>query len=1067
MTDPNMINLRHVARGMSIPLRQIQAVVQLLEEGNTVPFITRYRKDETGGLDEVQIRQIQSKLAKLTQLAERKQSILRSIESQGSLTPELEEKVRQASTMKRLEDLYLPYKPKKQTLATAARQRGLEPFASEIFSQAETCQNLEARAAEWINPEKGLSSVEDVLAGAGHILAEKFSENAELRQRLREILQRNAKIVTLKIETEVKTVSQTGDVVSENAADEENEISDSVSESLVSEVENAEKMSESVEVKEEAESAEVEVSLQTQTDSEVEVSLHAEADSEEKDTEESEPAEGENSEMPAEVEISEGVTAEADSDGNDTENVPESELSGESESSEEKEEKGTEIPSEEQKKLLREKAKALKASKRQKELERKQKAFQDYFDYSEAIRKIPPHRVLAINRGEQGKILRVKIESDFAVMQDMAEKFLSLEEHAHAEYLKNCVKDALSRLMVPALEREIRRELTEHAENHAVEVFAKNLRNLLLQSPVHGRKVLAVDPGYKNGCKLVALDQFGNVLAHEVIYLIGKSERLEDAKKTVLDLIQKFHLSVIAIGNGTACRAAEDFFAQLISQELSSENVEYVIVNEAGASVYSTSVLGREEFPDYDAVLRGAISIGRRLQDPLSELVKIDPANIGVGLYQHDVKAKHLRQSLECVVESCVNFVGVDVNMASPALLRFVSGLNQLHARKIYEYRRQNGPFRNRLQLKEVPGIGESTFVQAAGFLKIARGDNPLDSTWIHPESYEIATKILEKLGLEPHEVRNASPEFCAKISELDVSALAKELETGELGLKDILVQLVRPGRDPREELPAPVFKKGVLKLEDLEAGMELTGTVLNVVDFGAFVDIGLHESGLVHVSQLADRFIREPHEVVAVGDIVKVWVVTVDKTRHRVSLTMIDPSAPVAEEKAEGDSEEEGKKKRSRRRRSHGKQSGTGAEKEREGKPVAGGDITSPIPPLPVGLRLVSEAPPDFVPQSKKERKAPRGKPERDAENSGRVRKESAPKNDAEVVSDSFASGVRPKRERVTEARKDMKKYQYKKESPKMVTPITEDMKKGKVPLRSFDDLAQFFSKKELEEEE
>ncbi len=549
-----------------------------------------------------------------------------------------------------------------------------------------------------------------------------------------------------------------------------------------------------------------------------------------------------------------------------------------------------------QRKLARKLAKEAAKKKREqlkKKLEEKQiKAFSDYFDYRDSIRRIPPHRVLAINRGERAKVLRVRIESDLQTMVNIVEEAVVTANHPHADYLRGCARDALSRLILPSLEREIRRELTDRAETHAVSVFAKNLRNLLLQPPIRDHRVLAVDPGFRSGCKLAALDQFGNLLDQSIIHLVGKHDRRDEAKKTVLDLIERHQLTVAVIGNGTACRQTEDFFAELIENELKDKGVAYVIVNEAGASVYSTSRIGREEFPEHDAVLRGAISIGRRLQDPLSELVKIDPANIGVGLYQHDVKAKHLRASLDEVVESCVNYVGVDVNTASPALLRYVSGLNQLTARRLCEYRREHGPFTARQQLRDVPGFGEATFVQAAGFLKIACSENHLDSTWIHPESYETANRAVKRLLGDEADLNNKET-FAAltePVAKVDLAAMAKELEVGELTLKDILAQLVRPGRDPREDLPAPIFKRGVLKLEDLAPNMELTGTVLNVVDFGCFVDIGMHHSGLVHVSRLADKFVRDPHDVVAVGDIIKVWVMGVDKERQRVSLTMVRP---------------------------------------------------------------------------------------------------------------------------------------------------------------------------------
>ena len=594
--------------------------------------------------------------------------------------------------------------------------------------------------------------------------------------------------------------------------------------------------------------------------------------------------------------------------------------------------------------------------------------------------------MLAINRAERAKVLRVKIECDVAAMTAALEETLVPPGHPHADYLCGTARDALARLILPALEREGRRELTERAETHAVSVFARNLRNLLLQPPVRNRRVLAVDPGFKSGCKLAALDQFGNLLGHDVIMLVGnKPERKDEAKQKALAMIRQHELSVIAIGNGTACRETEDFFAELLAADLKDQGVAYVIVNEAGASVYSTSQLGREELPDYDATLRGAVSIGRRLLDPLSELVKIEAANIGVGLYQHDVKAKHLEASLDEVVESCVNYVGVDVNTASPALLRYVSGLNQLTARRVYEYRREHGPFRSREQLREVAGFGEATFVQAAGFLKIAGGDNPLDATWIHPESYAVAAKVLEQFSGKPADLadKEAAAALAERMSAIKVEDLAQKLATnganivaeppapsaaapatadseppivratqppdsceaaseapataaaghprsrsavngdtaasadsasmpdraapcgssvGTLTLQDILAQLARPGRDPREDLPPPVFKQGILKLEDLSPGMELTGTVLNVVDFGCFVDIGMHDSGLVHVSRMADRFIRDPHEVVAVGETVHVWVMEVDKERRRVSLTMVRPGSERPRRPARGE---------------------------------------------------------------------------------------------------------------------------------------------------------------------
>ncbi len=995
MGDPVTINLRHVARGLGIPLGQVQAVLELLDEGNTVPFITRYRKDQTGGLDEQQIRQIQARLNKLRLLAERKQTILRSIESQGKLTEKLAKQIRNANTAKRLEDLYLPYKPKKQTLATVARSRGLEPLAGEILAAEKSCEDLDSRAADFANPDRGVPTAADALLGAGHIIAEQFSERADLRQRLREILSRSGKLISTQVGGETKAASEKAEPAAKQAGQEAvgpsgvqaADTSDAQTSNPGPPSSDSEQSSAANGSGDQPEDAQAAAEASETPPKAANTAAKA-SDTPPEHAQQATPATPQP-ELMADPQGKAEVQPESDqpSETNSCPERPPEVTDGPEQAPEAKTEPpspaeaATPAASPRPRQAKADRRLSKKEQKKKKAEERRQKAFRDYFDYGEEIKKIPPHRVLAINRGERAKILRVRIECDVEAMHQALDELCVPEDHPHAEFLRGCARDALSRLMLPSLEREARRELTERAETHAVGVFARNLRNLLLQPPVRGRRVLAVDPGYRSGCKLVALDQFGNLLAHAVIYLVGRPDRKEEAKRTVADLVRRYGLTVVTIGNGTACRDAEDFFAGLIADELRDKDLAYVIVNEAGASVYSTSRVGREELPDYDATLRGAISIGRRLQDPLSELVKIDPANIGVGLYQHDVKAKHLRTSLDEVVESCVNYVGVDVNTASPALLRYVSGLNQLTARRVYEHRQEHGPFRNREQLREVPGFGEATFVQAAGFLKITGGDNPLDATWIHPESYEAASRVMAHFECGPADPsdKEAAKRLRAQIGKVDVAALARELQVGGLLLKDILAQLVRPGRDPREDLPAPVFKQGVLKLEDLAAGMELTGTVLNVVDFGAFVDIGMHDSGLVHVSQLADRFVRDPHDVIAVGDVVKVWVLEVDKERRRVSLTMIAPGS----------------------RRSPGR---------REARPAPQPATDGPKRPA-TGQRA--------RPQGGRPR--PKGPP--------RGRDKGPPKP------------------------------RYKPKSrPKPVTPITDDMKAGKKPMRSFSDLAQFF---------
>jgi uncharacterized protein len=849
-TNTIAIDLAPVAQTLKLSLRQVECVVELLDAGNTVPFITRYRKDQTLGLDEEQIRQIQSRLIKLRLLAERKQTILRSIESQGKLTAELAAEIEHATSTKRLEDLYLPFKPKKQTLATVARERGLEPLADEVQEGAAACADLDARAADFVNTDRGVTSAADALLGVGHILAERLSERADLRQKLRHILNRTGKLVS--------------------------------------------------------------------------------------------------------------VRAEAD--------------------------------------------------------EKLAQGFRDYFEFNEMLQRVPQHRVLAINRGEKAKVLRVKVDADLDVMQAAVDETVCPPEHPHVDFLRGCGRDALARLVFPSLEREVRRELTDWAELHAVDVFARNLRNLLLQKPVRGRRVLAIDPGFKSGCKLAALDEFGGLLDQAVIHLVGKPQRKLDGRAKLVELIKQHQLNVVAIGNGTACRETEELMSDILANELAEQGVAYVIANEAGASVYSTSPLGREEFPEYDATLRGAISIGRRIQDPLSELVKIDPASIGVGMYQHDMKAKHLRTSLDAVVESCVNYVGVDLNTASPALLRYVSGLNQLTARRLFDYRAVNGPFRNREQLKEVPGFGEAAFVQSAGFLKIGGGDNPLDATWIHPESYTVAQQVLGKIAFTPADL--AEPQAAQQIAEraaaLDLNPLAAQLEAGELLLKDILAQLARPGRDPREDLPPPIFKKGVIKLDDLASGMELSGTVLNVVDFGAFVDIGLHDTGLVHISQLANKYVRDPHEVVSVGDIVKVWVHEIDKTRRRVSLTMI----PLGTERTQPPKREKREKRKGDGRRGAPAQQPAAP----EGAPAEAAAPAAPPEPPRLDRR---PGPPQRSPQRPGRRPDQGGRPQQ---------------------------GGRPSKF------KDRAAAEYKpKPKPKPLIPLTNEMKTGREPLRTFGDLKQF----------
>ena len=830
-----VIDLGLIAQRLGLPVAAVQSTVELLDGGNTVPFITRYRRDQTGGLDEEAVRQIAEAVARARQLADRKQTILRTIQGQGRLTASLEATITAAESPKQLEDLYLPFKPRKLSLAEVARQRKLEPLAREILAAETAAADLDVRAADFVDADAQVAAVADVLLGVGHIIAHEFSERADVRQRLREFLYRAGHLKSQRVESEGKALSKD------------------------------------------------------------------------------------------------------------------------------------------------------------------EKHYRDYFDFSEHIQRVPPHRLLAINRGERARLLKVRVEGPAEELQAVAEEMLVPAGHPHAEFLRACARDALARLILPGLEREIRREMTDVCESHAVQVFARNLRNLLLQSPVPGRRVLALDPGFKSGCKAVAIDECGTPLGHAVLHVVGKDEKRAAAAKKIVELARTHGCSVIAIGNGTAGRETETLVAELVAGELQDLDVGYAIVNEAGASVYSTSVYGREELPGHEASIRGAISIGRRLQDPLSELVKIEPANIGVGLYQHDVKARHLHASLEQVVESCVNYVGVDVNTASPALLRRVSGFNQTTAKNFHDWRTKNGPFTSRQQFLEVPGFGDAAYVQSVGFLKIPGGTNPLDATWIHPESYAVAEQVLAKLGGSPTDLASRSPAeaLAEKAAGIDLTTLAHELGVGRLLLADILEQLARPGRDPREDLPKPFFKKGVLKLEDLAVGMELLGSVLNVVDFGAFVDIGMHDSGLVHISQLSSQFVRDPHDVVSVGQIVPVWVLELDKARRRVALTMIPPAERELQQRREEARKEQREQKKEQKSRR--------AEQRASSPPAAGpGGENTPRPPR----------------------------------HRGQQRDQRPPREPAPRVYQSSGAKKKPP------------------------APLTKEMRDGKEPLRTFGDLKQFLEK-------
>ena len=706
-----------LAKELSVKLWQVESTVKLIDDGNTIPFIARYRKELTGELSDTILRDLNERLTYLRNLENRKAEVIRLIDEQGKLTDELRASIDKAELLQEVEDLYRPYKQKKRTRATIAKEKGLEPLADIIWSQESSKESLEEIAMKFVNPELGVETTQDAINGASDIIAERISDNAEFRKEIRELTFRN------------------------------------------------------------------------------------------------------------------GIIA----------------------------------------------AKGTKEEKSE---------YQMYYDFNEPVFKIAPHRILAINRGEKEEFLSIKVEAPVDRILTYLSNGSIIENSPYRDVLGAVVKDAYSRLIAPSIEREIRNELTDKAEEQAIKVFAANLRNLLLQAPIKGKVVMGFDPAFRTGCKIAILDETGKLLDTTTVYLSASENQLVEGKRVLENLIKKYNLEVISLGNGTASRESEKICAEIIKEM--NIPLHYVIVNEAGASVYSASELAAQEYPDINVSIRGAISIARRLQDPLAELVKIDPKAIGVGQYQHDVTQKKLSDSLGGVVEDCVNSVGVDLNTASPSLLQHISGVNSGIAKNIVAYREENGMFKSRKELLKVKKLGAKAFEQAAGFLRIPESKNILDNTSVHPESYEAAKKLLEKAGYSLSELKQKEMSGVVhQLVSMDINALAAELGVGVPTLRDILNELQKPGRDPRDEMPKPILMSDVLDIKDLRPEMILTGTVRNVIDFGAFVDIGVHQDGLVHISEMADRFIKRPLDVVQVGDIVKVKVLDVDMDRNRISLSM------------------------------------------------------------------------------------------------------------------------------------------------------------------------------------
>ena len=708
--------IRKLAEELQIGPSQAEAAVKLIDEGNTIPFIARYRKEATGSLNDEVLRDLDERLKYLRNLEERKGQVMAAVAEQGKLTPELERQIQEAQTLVAVEDLYRPYKPKRRTRAMIAKEKGLEPLADFISLQM-TETPLEQSAAAYISEEKGVGTAEEAIAGAMDILAERISDNAQYRTYIRNL-----------------TINQ--GLLTSQARDE-----------------------------------------------------------------------------------------------------------------------------------------------------KEKSVYEMYYQYEEPVKKAAGHRILAINRGEKEKLLTVKIEAPQEQILRYLEKQVILRENIYTgPVLRAAVKDSYERLIGPSIEREIRSELTEKAEEGAIKKKKKNLEQLLMQPPITGRVVLGWDPAFRTGCKLAVVDSTGKVLDTVVIYPTAPQNRVAESKRILKEMIKKYGITLISVGNGTASRESEKIIVELLGEI--REPVQYVIVNEAGASVYSASKLATEEFPQFDVGQRSAVSIARRLQDPLAELVKIDPKSIGVGQYQHDMNQKRLGEALGGVVEDCVNRVGVDLNTASPALLEYVSGITKTLAKNIVAYREENGAFANRRQLLKVAKLGPKAFEQCAGFMRISGGDEPLDGTSVHPESYEAAGKLLEKLGYTREELAKGG---LAGISRRirDYGKMAREIGVGEITLRDIAAELEKPARDPRDEMPRPILRSDILEMKDLKPGMVLKGTVRNVIDFGAFVDIGVHQDGLVHISQMTDRYIKHPLEAVHVGDVVDVRVMAVDLEKKRISLTM------------------------------------------------------------------------------------------------------------------------------------------------------------------------------------
>lgn len=1010
MTEPVVFNCGFLARELKLAPEMVQKIIDLLAKGMPVPYIVRFQKGVTNDLPEEKIREIAHRYSRLKTMYERKQSILRNLQNDQKLTPELERMILDARTERRLEDIYLAYKPRKQTSTDLFREKGLESFALSIL-QATEAIDLEKEAESFVDPEKDLPDTQAVLDGVAAILIEKFSWNVELRQRLREHIRRFGRFISQKVE-------QQPDSSNENISNESE--SDHSPSSLpvleATSIQNGEKSN--------AENMDPSINPVPEDPSVPDVDPDP--------TQESivSPEDPKTNDLSDQGDVV-AVVPEPDAEPLKVETVApiEKEKSGSDKN------KNKKSGSKKDKKILRDLA----------EKEAMENQYREFYHFSADVRTCPASRLFGLLRAEKANVIEVRLDYPKDRLLEATFENVFSKDHPHLDYLKKILQDTFDKVLFSAMEKELRREFIERAEVQTLDIIVRNLRNLVLLRPLDRRRVLAIDPGFNHGCKLVALDEFGNILALDSVFTTGSGERKRKAAERITALIRKFNLTVIGIGNGTGSREAENFIANLLVDQFSGQDIGYAVVNEIGSSSYAASPLGKEELPTYNTLFREAVSVGRRIQDPLHELVKIDPALLGVGVEIQDLKTKDVRAILAELLESAVNFAGADLNRASASYLKYIAGLNPITAQRICDYRKKNGPFKTREELKKVAGISEDAWHYAIGFLRIPSGYEPLDTTWIHPVDYDRAKKILEKFGFTSDDIKSEDRrnEIAKRVAEADLPALASEFDMELLDIQHLLNEFVHPGLDRRSTLSGLIFKKGTLRLEDLKEGMELIGTVQNVVNFGAFIDIGLPQSGLVHISVMGDQFVRDAHQKVVLGDIVKVWVVKVDPVQKRISLTMIPPG-------------------HERIRYSGSKNRKQDQDPSANNTSASSQSKMEKNPSYRSGRNDSSEKNHRYSDSGREMRSK-----DRNSERFRRDRDHSSDSGDGQNIRSSHFS--RERRERMDKKQafsRDRSSVEIPSTKVKKVAPLSDEMKKGKEPMRSFSDLAQFFGISKQDEE-